>query len=114
MITEVWTAPPLPALLGYAYTIGEGETQGWEQTRIEAIDGWPFFVAMPNGAPPVRFRLVEDDTPNVAAFENPDHDFPKRVEYRREGDMLHARVSAGDEGFDITYRRFACEAAQLP
>src|SRR5688572_33178811 len=56
--TEVWTRPPIPALVGYAYTIGEGETQGWEQTRIDMVEGWPSFVAMPNGGPPVRFRLV--------------------------------------------------------
>jgi hypothetical protein len=40
-------------------------------------------------------------------FENPDHDFPQRIEYRSEGDRLHAevtnRVKNGKEavlGFD--------------
>lgn len=108
--TEVWIAPPAPVLLGYGYTFGEGEVQGWEQTRIES-NGRLEFVAMPLGGFPVRFQIVEDDTPNRVAFENMAHDFPKRVEYWREGNRLHARVSDGaGNGQDFAYRRIRCPA----
>ncbi len=115
VITEVWLAPPMPAMLGYSYAIGESETQGWEQTRIEMIDGWPHFIAMPNGGPPVRFRMRETDTPtpNRVWFDNPEHDYPQTVEYRRERNALHAAVS-GANGADRTtfaYRRIRCPAA---
>ena len=47
VITEVWLAPPVPAMLGYSYTVGDGETRGWEQMRIERTDDGAYFVAMP-------------------------------------------------------------------
>lgn len=115
-ITEVWIRPPMPALLGYSYTIGEGETQGWEQTRIEAIDGVPHFVAMPNGGPPVRFRLSDGDEANYARFENPEHDYPQRVEYRRTGNRLSAAISRmdGSNQYTFEYRRISCSTARRP
>lgn len=117
-ITEVWVAPPAPVMLGYSYTIGEGEVQGWEQTRIEMIDGWPHFVAMPGGAAAVRFRLRETDpqTPNRAWFDSPAHDYPQTVEYHREGARLHAAISAADGSNRIAfeYRRIRCPGDLRP
>jgi hypothetical protein len=116
VVTEVWSAPPMPAMLGYSYTIGEGEVQGWEQTRIEMINGWPHFIAMPNGGAPVRFRLREDDTPNLARFDNPEHDFPQTVEYRRDGDRLVATISgaSGANPISFDYRRIRCSSELVP
>jgi hypothetical protein len=112
--TEVWIAPPAPILVGYAYTVGEGEVQGWEQMRIE-VNGRLEFVAMPMGAFPVRFQVVENDTPNRVTFENFAHDFPKRIEYWREGARLYARVSDGaGEGQDYAYRRIRCPRNLTP
>jgi hypothetical protein len=112
----------MPAMLGYSYTIGEGETQGWEQTRIEMIDGWPHFVAMPSGGPPVRFRLretaihVDEPAAEGAIFENPQHDYPQLVEYRRIGNQLIAVISKADgsDAFTFTYRRIRCPANLRP
>lgn len=116
LITEVWTAPPMPAMLGYSYTTREGHVRAWEQTRIELIDGVPHFVAMPNGAPPVAFRMRATSEPNHVWFDNPAHDFPQTVEYRREGDRLHAAVSAADgaDRIAFAYRRIRCSAALRP
>lgn len=85
--TEVWITPPGPTMFGYAYHEGEGVIQGWEQMRIERADGGAYFVAMPNGGAPVRFRLhdsnniisLDDEPDGVAVFENAEHDFPQRV-----------------------------------
>jgi hypothetical protein len=111
VVTEVWVRPPMPAMLGYSYTVGEGETQAWEQTRIEMIDGWPHFVAMPNGAAPVRFRLREGDGENLARFDNAEHDYPQTVAYRREGARLIATISKADgsDAVSFQYRRVRCE-----
>lgn len=116
VITEVWSAPPMPAMLGYAYTTRDGQIGDWEQTRIEMIDGWPHFIAMPNGGAPVRFRLREDDSSNLARFDNPEHDYPQTVEYRRDGDRLIATISRtdGSDPFVFSYRRIRCAAALRP
>jgi len=117
-ITEVWIAPPGPAMFGYSYTMGEGEIQGWEQTRIEMIDGWPFFIAMPNGGAPVRFRMREIDVliPNAVQFDNPEHDYPQSVTYRRTGNALIATISGanGADRISFTYRRISCPRSLRP
>jgi hypothetical protein len=118
VVTEVWTAPPIPALLGFSYTIGEGEVQGWEQMRIEMGDGWPHLVAMPGGGAPVRFRLRETPSPlaDVADFDNPAHDYPQIIHYQRYDNRLIATISRADGSDAITfaYRRIRCEAALRP
>lgn len=112
--TEVWIAPHAPVLLGYSYTEGEGEVQGWGQMRIES-NGRLEYVTMPLGGFPVRFPIVEDDTPNQATFENLAHDFPRRIEYRRTGNRLHVRISdAANEGQDFAYRRIRCPTHLRP
>lgn len=117
--TEVWVDPPGPAMFGYSYSEGEGQVQGWEQMRIDAADGgWPRFVAMPGGGAPVAFRMREQDvlTPNRAQFDNPEHDYPQTIEYRRQGDRLTATISRSDgsDAFAHQYRRITCPAALLP
>ncbi len=112
--TEVWIAPEAPVLLGYDFHGGEGEIQGWSQMRIES-NGRPEFVDMPLGSFPVRYRLVDEETDNRATFENPDHDYPTRIEYRREGNRLYRRVSrAGEDAQEFAYRRIRCPARLRP
>lgn len=115
--TEVWIAPPAPILVGYAYTLGEGEVQGWEQTRIES-NGRLEFVAMPLGGFPVRFPIVEAaarpenarHTEDYVVFENPAHDFPQRITYMRDGNRLTAEISNIDRSsaYTFNYRRIRC------
>lgn len=115
-ITEVWLAPPMPAMLGYSYTLRDGSIRGWEQTRIEMIDGWPHFVAMPGGGAPVRFRMRESAEANRVWFDNPEHDFPQTVAYARDGQTLTAVVSSagGENPITFTYRRIRCPANLRP
>jgi hypothetical protein len=114
-ITEVWLAPPMPALIGYAYTMEDGALLGWEQTRIEVIDGLPHFIAMPNGGAPVRFPMTQTEAGRVT-FENPEHDFPQRVSYARTADRLSAEISRldGANAIAFTYRRIRCPANLRP
>jgi hypothetical protein len=124
VITEVWSAPPIPAMFGYSYTVGEGQTQGWEAMRIEMIDDAPVFVGMPSGADAVRFPLseqivrVSERGPNGggAIFENAEHDYPQRIAYRRDGNRLTAVVSKidGTDAITYEYRRILCPRDLAP
>lgn len=122
VVTEVWIAPPMPALLGYSYTQGEGETRGWEQMRIERTDSGTYFVAMPSGGAPVRFRLTHVNAEQPAwhgwrvAFANPQHDYPQQVSYHRFEDTLRAEISRSDGSDRVTfrYRRIRCPANLRP
>ena len=48
-------------------------------------------------ATPVTFRLTKQ-TGNEVVFENPEHDFPQTILYRRTGDQLYAAVEGKHKG----------------
>ncbi|MEM6532337.1 MAG: hypothetical protein AAF654_06925 [Myxococcota bacterium] len=68
----------------------------WLAGTVEHRNGnrW-VFVGEPAGASPSEFSAVFQ-AENRVVFENPDHDWPKRIEYWRNSDTLHARASGGD------------------
>lgn len=106
-VAEMWTTRRGGVMLGMSVTFGT-QAFGWEQVRIETtLDGATMqYVARPRGAEAdTAFRLARAG-PNEAVFENPAHDYPQRIVYRREGDVLTARTEdmAGGNGQDFRYR----------
>lgn len=89
---EWWTTARAGVMLG-AGRSGKGDTlEWWEQTRIEAAGGKLSFCALPKGQKGACFAATKVAA-NEIVFENPGHDFPTRVAYRREGNALLAEVS---------------------
>jgi hypothetical protein len=104
---EAWTAPRGGMMLGVGRTIHDGVVREYEFLRIQAgADGVPVYWASPNGVTPVGFRLSSAG-PSTATFDNPDHDYPQRIRYRRDGEALVATISAIDDSHAMTwtYRR---------
>jgi hypothetical protein len=95
-VSETWSRRRVGIMLGNSITTGD-DAFGWEQTRIEADADGLTFHALPRSQPPADFRLVRSG-PEEAIFENPDHDFPQRVIYRRNGDRLTARIEGTATG----------------
>ena len=96
-IEEVWLIPAGGLMLGLARTVSaSGRPTQFEFLRIELRDGVPTYLAQPQGAPPVAFKLTQAGATS-ARFENPAHDFPQRIEYRRTGSSLRAEI-AGPRG----------------
>jgi hypothetical protein len=83
-----------------------------EDLRLVEMGGGVFYVAkVAHNELPVAFRLVEC-SPARLVFANPDHDFPKRLEYERQPDG-RLRVNIGDgagEGFTLDFVRVATAA----
>ena len=107
-VAEMWTTRRGGVLLGMSVTTGR-QAFGFEQVRIETTyDGETMqYVAMPRGAQAeTAFRLTRAG-PQLAVFENPAHDYPKRISYRREGDLLISRIEGanGANGQEWRYRR---------
>ena len=76
-------------------------------------DGDVFYVAKPSqNAAETFFKLVKS-SPNEAIFENPEHDFPQRIIYRRSGDKITARIEGTNNGkpaaMDYPFTKAACE-----
>ncbi len=79
-----------------------------ESLRLVRMAGEVFYIAKVGHNPlPIAFRLRECGE-GLAVFENPAHDFPRRLEYRLIGDALTVRVSDGVEGgqgFTLNFKR---------
>jgi hypothetical protein len=78
-----------------------------ESLRLVAMAGEVFYVAkVSHNQFPVAFRLVTCDADRLV-FENPAHDFPRRIEYRRTAaDAFEAHVSDGAaKGFRLLFSR---------
>jgi len=96
-VDEHWTAPSGGAMLGMSRTVKGDAMVAFEYLRIvERADGM-FYVAHPNArAPGTDFRLTSLTATRVV-FENPQHDFPKRIIYEKKGEHgLSAVVDAGE------------------
>lgn len=114
---EMWLAPSGGLMVGAGRTVAGGQVRGFEHLRL-GVDGTTLvYTAIPSGQKETVFRstAVRDDGFTV---ENPSHDFPQRIVYERTGpDAVTARVEGpgrdgGTRGFDIEYRRVACEASR--
>jgi hypothetical protein len=111
LIEEYWLPPNAGLAIGVGRTLKAGKTVTFEFMRIETRDGVTNYLAMHDGKPAVAFRLTASG-PDWARFENPQHDFPKRLEYRRTPAGLHAEIAGpGKDGKEVVisfeYRRCA-------
>lgn len=93
---EVWSTPRDGLMLGFSRSMREDVGGEFEFLRIApGPDGTPTYFAQPQGGPAIAFRLVSRET-NSATFENPAHDYPQRIIYRRYGRSMTATISSID------------------
>ncbi len=112
VVEEQWMRPRGGTMLGMSRTVRDGRTVEWELVRIEVREDRLVYVAEPSGQALAEFPEVAL-TDSVVSFENPEHDFPQRITYRRRSDGgMTARVESvtgeSPRGFDLPYRRVAC------
>jgi hypothetical protein len=94
---EVWIGAGSGLLVGATHATGP-EGPSFEHARMGRLeDGRIAFFASPGGAQAVAFPLVSMQA-RRATFENPDHDFPQRVIYTREGNTLIGRIEGEVQG----------------
>ena len=96
-IDEHWTIPAGGLMMGLSRTVAGGRTLEFEYLRLEQRPEGIFYVAHPKArCPGTDFKLTRLAA-NEAVFENPAHDFPKRIIYRKtaEGSLV-ASVDGGE------------------
>lgn len=106
---ERWTDARGGMLMGVSRSGRADRVDSFEYMRIAADEaGRISFHGSPSGKPAVAFASVSSGA-GEAVFENPTHDFPTRISYLREGDMLTATVSGknGEGAMTWRYRRVA-------
>lgn len=111
---EMWMPPAGGVMLGASRTIVGGAVREYEQLLIKVENGKLVFTATPSGQQTATFTS-SSVTDTSFVVENPQHDFPQRIIYRRRGaDSLIARIegpggsATGTSGVDFPMRRTSC------
>jgi len=94
---EVWLPPSGGLMLAMHRDTSGGKATGFEFLRIEEDARGLVYRAMPEGRPATDFRRVAQG-PACIVFENPEHPFPRRILYWRDGASLHARIEGTRQG----------------
>ncbi|HEX2139311.1 MAG TPA: DUF6265 family protein [Woeseiaceae bacterium] len=115
-VEEFWLPPHGGVTIGVSRTLRDGRTAAFEYLRIVDLEGTPSYIAQSGGRPPTAFKRTAGGERWIR-FENPEHDFPQRIEYRRDGDTLQAEIAGpGADGSETViafeYRR--CVPGALP
>jgi hypothetical protein len=110
-IEEQWTLPRAGTLLGTARTTDTVRTRAFEYLHVFSVGDTIVYAATPSGQQRAEFR-GRVTTANEIVFENPAHDFPQRIGYRRHGDSLSAFIEGPRGGtvrrIPYSYRRVPC------
>jgi hypothetical protein len=101
---EHWTTAAGATMMGMSRTVAGEKTVEFEYLRIEQRADGIYYVAHPKArCPATDFKLTRASA-NEAVFENPQHDFPKRIIYRKGADdSLTASVDGGEGTKSISY-----------
>lgn len=96
-IEEHWTSVAGGSMMGMGRTVAGDKTVEFEYLRIEQRADGVYYVAHPKArCPGTDFKLTKFSA-TEAVFENPQHDFPKRIIYRKTGDdSLTASIDGGE------------------
>jgi hypothetical protein len=93
---EQWMAPRGGVMLGSGRSGFGPKLDSWEAMRIVVRpDGAISFYAQPRGAPATEFRM-ERMSEQAIDFVNEANDYPQRIRYWRQGQLLIAEISQVD------------------
>ncbi|HNP64713.1 MAG TPA: DUF6265 family protein [Woeseiaceae bacterium] len=114
---EVWMPPAGGTMLAMSRTVKQSKTIAFEFMQILTDEsGSLVLAASPSGQATATFKLIETGEYSVV-FENPDHDFPQRILYRRDDDRLSGRVEGVSNGkplaIEFPMTRVDCDAFGL-
>ena len=113
-VEEMWTRPRSGSMLGASRTIRDGKLTEYELVVLREQGDQLAYVAHPSGQAPATF-LSTRTTSTELVFENPAHDFPQQIGYRRDGDSLLAWISGSQNGktrrAEFPYKRVGCDVS---
>lgn len=112
VIEEQWTKPRGGIMLGVSRTVKGDKVVSTEFLKIAPEGGVLVYTPRIGSRVPVPFKLLRISDSEVV-FENPTHDFPQRIIYRKQEGGLFARVEAGEKGKekgqDIPMKKASCQ-----
>jgi hypothetical protein len=110
-VEESWTAAKGESMIGVGRTIRDGKTVAYEMIVLREQGDQLAYDAHPSGQPPATFLSTRISATELV-FENPAHDFPQEVGYRRNGDGVLAWIRGIQNGkerrTEFPYTRVQC------
>lgn len=103
---EVWTSARGNMMLGLGRTGFGPDIQSWQTAHIvRKPDGSLCYIVQSKGGAPVEFPVAVASAYAIE-FANPAHDFPQRIRFWREGQLLMTELSKmdGSEAVRTNYR----------
>jgi uncharacterized protein DUF6265 len=113
IIEETWMPERGGIMLGMSRTVVGRNVREFEFVVLQAIRSGLEYRVQAGDQPEVVFRALKPAA-SEAVFENPDHDFPKRIGYRLTApDSLAGWIDGGEgkgEKVRYDYHRVSCSA----
>jgi hypothetical protein len=120
---EQWMPLRGNTLVGIGSTEFQDKLSSYEYLRIESRADGIFYVALPSEQKEAAFKLVsavrdDRDKSTTFTFENPQHDFPQRIIYRRGTEgwlyaVIEGKLQGQDKQITYPYRRIDCESGEF-
>ena len=89
--------------VGHGVTLQGSDTVFQERMEIVKKDGTLNFKVIVTGEEePTYFKFTKQSSTSFTC-ENPANEFPKQIEYKRNGANLKARISAGEQVVDFLF-----------
>jgi hypothetical protein len=102
---EIWQKNSNTEFVGKGINLKGTDTVFVEKLKIIVKDGAVFYVAdVPQNKEPVLFKATSVTASSVV-FENPQHDFPKKITYEVDGKKLKATISGDGKAMDYWFER---------
>lgn len=93
---EAWKKISEEEYIGLGYTLSAGDTIWKENIKlIKEVDHWDYEVTGQGDTQPTPFKVTKVSSNGFECF-NPVNEFPKTIQYKREGNSLNALISDGE------------------
>ena len=99
-------------MMGMARTLRGGIATGHEFVLLRVVDDRVTYSAHPSGQNPTDFGATVI-TSSRMRFENPQHDFPRAIEYERTSPdsliaKIYGEIESREPAFSLRYARSHC------
>lgn len=102
---EGWQKISSHEFLGKGVALKGADTLFAEKLKIEIRDNAIYYVSdVPENPQPVSFKFTKVSSSGFVC-ENPQHDFPKKIEYQRSGKSLKATISGDGKSIDYSFMK---------
>ena len=104
---EIWELSNNKELIGYSYKFKDGQKIITETLFIKILENTVIFEATvpdQNEGKTIPFTL-NNEIKDYLSFENIDHDFPKKIQYKRINENEIEVTVLGDEGKGFSYKQ---------